>query len=81
MVAPRTRADIRIGTRNMKQAATTSTVNETWKLGKELSRPLMGRTSSINRSLTLSESSMASVAGDDHRSGTGKKMKNGRLTT
>ena len=80
MVVPKARADIRIGTRNRKHAPTTSTVNETWKLGKQLSRPLIGRTSSISLSLTLSESSIASVTGDDQRSGTGKKMKNGRLT-
>ena len=55
-------------------------MSETWKLGKELSSPLMGRIVSISASLHLSESSIAEVFGWDHRSGTGRKTKNGKLT-
>ena len=71
---------LRNGTAKISEAVAASTISETWLLGNELSRPLMGRMASISLSLHLSDRSIASLSKKDQRSGTGKKMKNGRLT-
>ena len=58
---------------------TPTTISDTWKLGKLLSSPLIGRTHSISRTLQRFESRVAPDSGTDHRSATGKKRKNRRL--
>jgi hypothetical protein len=79
-VAPRPSAATRKRALKRKQTRMAMTVIETWKLGKQLSRPLIGRMASMRCELKLSESRIAPEPGKAQRSGIGSRRKNGRLT-